>query len=85
MFKKLLLKFGLIKGFKSVLQILIAHLLIAYSSAGQCREDRLEEGHFPLETTDLTEEIKYRLTGILHPSIPSVLQTPVGKKRKSYC
>lgn len=72
MLKKLLLIFGLIKEFKSILQILTAHLLIAYYSAGQCREDRLAEENFPLETTDLTEDIKYKWMGIMHFLVPNV-------------
>lgn len=78
MLKKLLLIFGLIKESKSILQILTAHLLIAYYSARQCREDRLAEENFPLEATDLIEEIKYRLMGILHSLVPNILQILVG-------
>lgn len=70
MLKKLLLIFGLIKEFKSILRILTAHLLMAYYSARQCREDRLAEENFHLEATDLIEEIKYRLMGILHHWYP---------------
>lgn len=84
MLKKLLLIFGLVKGFKSILQRLIAYLLIAYYSSRQCREDRLEEENFILEAIDLTEETEYRLTGILQSLVLSVLQTLVGKKKKSY-
>lgn len=60
MLKKLLLIFGLIKELKSILQILIAHSLIAYNSARQYREGRLEQENFLLEATDLPEEITYR-------------------------